>query len=1279
MNFLKINHFSFLAILVLINMSNAENLIISSGDTVQLSGTHYFDIVSITNSSTLSVESDSGSLKIICDSLHIGGTSKIIANGVSLDTLFGGQSYQALAGGGAGAGFSGSGGDGGGTEISLGGTEYGNSFSFLKGSKGGTGHSIYDGISNGNHEGGSGGGAIWLEARVSNIFGKILANGHDGIQYDSYGSWPSGDDWGGSGGGSGGQIYIESPVINFGDLTLISAKGGNGGSPLQGSNEDNTNPGGGGGGSGGRITIINESNINPDHFNLNGGTGGTNSDPDSFDGLNGAQGILNHIKIWLFSDTHPNNTLYYLNNEPEFKLINEDDFVGYFYELDTLENTQVDLSSDYIVSDGEETIFSPGKLDDGVYYLHVIPYDGGESSLDSLALSKQIKIGTNSVIINSSTHPNSDEWYEGQNVAVSLDYPYGVTKFYYEFDQSPFTVPVPDSSLLAENSSWIMPGLENGIYFMHIIPQDSIGFNRKEPIRKRFNVGQTYPFTAFSQNYTNSDTLVFSYQTINSPIQFSWNSTSLIEGQWYSYGIDFFNDLDSVFSVDIISGDSLSIHYDALDIYQYISEINEDTLSGHWWVKTMNPYGDTLMSSNGPMPFTIIRDSTLTTYSNFSLNTPLQNSNFIINQETLNDTILFSWDPCENIYGDTITYHVDYASSFGSLLKDTLLFEPSLNQSLLDIYLAMLDLNIASVEGDWRVTAINGVDTIESNSEPFNISISIDSDEIIPLAPFVLKSPSDSTELNIDSENLLDTLSLDWGSSFNINGLESSYLLSYQYDNDSLNTDLLLQDTTLNESKIYFDHIQLFNLMNAAEIDTLSFSWQVKVEDASNELNSLNGPFQLTISKDNMDIERPIVSIEVESSLISYSSDIEINSTFIYNDTLTYFIDYSLDGGIQWENQANFDSLSSRINITYDWNVFEEIGWNYLDNVNLRFYANNGTISSDTIVIDSLIIANIAGDYIYEPESELGIQANDISKLLSIFYDQNDTLGYYDIGPSSGVAPSIISDPDNIINFEDLSTFTQMWYWSNDYFSPITEIEMENANINQNYHFEINKESSPENTILSNYQLNFKSSDDELRGLDLVLKYDPNLMNLKSVYIGDVFDEKFLRLESLDKAKGKYVLSLWSKDDLLFNVEGNWLNLTFESIQDENIFPKVDLYIEPHKLINEKERVQHYALDIKLDNPLPENFFLSQNYPNPFNPTTKIDYGVPEQSHVDLIIYDITGRQVKVIINQIEIPGFKTVEWNGLDKNGNKLGTGIYFYRLAIRDKTQTRKMIYMK
>ena len=203
---------------------------------------------------------------------------------------------------------------------------------------------------------------------------------------------------------------------------------------------------------------------------------------------------------------------------------------------------------------------------------------------------------------------------------------------------------------------------------------------------------------------------------------------------------------------------------------------------------------------------------------------------------------------------------------------------------------------------------------------------------------------------------------------------------------------------------------------------------------------------------------------------------------------------------------------------------------------------------------------------------------------------------------------------------------------------------MRNADFHQNHHFEIHKESVPENTRLSKYQLNFKSSSDDLRGLDLVLKYDPNLINIESIHMGDVFDEKFLKLESLDKVNGKYTLSLWTQDDVLCNVKGNWLNLIIASFNDNDISSKVDLYVEPHKLSYEKEPIHYYALDVRSEGLLPETFFLSQNYPNPFNPITKIDYGLSKESHVDLIIYNITGRQVKVLVNQREAPGFKTIE-----------------------------------
>ncbi len=71
-------------------------------------------------------------------------------------------------------------------------------------------------------------------------------------------------------------------------------------------------------------------------------------------------------------------------------------------------------------------------------------------------------------------------------------------------------------------------------------------------------------------------------------------------------------------------------------------------------------------------------------------------------------------------------------------------------------------------------------------------------------------------------------------------------------------------------------------------------------------------------------------------------------------------------------------------------------------------------------------------------------------------------------------------------------------------------------------------------------------------------------------------------------------------------------------------------------------------------------FKLYQNYPNPFNPLTKIDFEVPHQSNVRIIIYDITGRELEILINQELDPGFYTVLFNA--KN---YSSGIYFYRMT--------------
>ena len=101
-----------------------------------------------------------------------------------------------------------------------------------------------------------------------------------------------------------------------------------------------------------------------------------------------------------------------------------------------------------------------------------------------------------------------------------------------------------------------------------------------------------------------------------------------------------------------------------------------------------------------------------------------------------------------------------------------------------------------------------------------------------------------------------------------------------------------------------------------------------------------------------------------------------------------------------------------------------------------------------------------------------------------------------------------------------------------------------------------------------------------------------------------------------------------------------------------------------------------YTMDII---PTPEVFALHENYPNPFNPVTTINYDLPKQSHVNLIIYDMMGREVAKLVNQVIPAGYQSVLWNTRNQFGKPVSAGIYFYQIQTRDCVKTRKMILLK
>jgi len=90
-------------------------------------------------------------------------------------------------------------------------------------------------------------------------------------------------------------------------------------------------------------------------------------------------------------------------------------------------------------------------------------------------------------------------------------------------------------------------------------------------------------------------------------------------------------------------------------------------------------------------------------------------------------------------------------------------------------------------------------------------------------------------------------------------------------------------------------------------------------------------------------------------------------------------------------------------------------------------------------------------------------------------------------------------------------------------------------------------------------------------------------------------------------------------------------------------------------------------------------FDLVQNYPNPFNPSTTIAYRLLKPAQVTLVIFDVTGRQVKSLVSQYQLGGQYSVNWNADNNGGSKLASGMYFARLQVDGQVAIKKMIFTK
>ena len=187
--------------------------------------------------------------------------------------------------------------------------------------------------------------------------------------------------------------------------------------------------------------------------------------------------------------------------------------------------------------------------------------------------------------------------------------------------------------------------------------------------------------------------------------------------------------------------------------------------------------------------------------------------------------------------------------------------------------------------------------------------------------------------------------------------------------------------------------------------------------------------------------------------------------------------------------------------------------------------------------------------------------------------------------------------------------------------------------------------------------------------LESAIAKDSTLKTLKRQYLKET-ELKNAKVNSVlnsnDITSKNKAIEQKEKDDLLIRKSVNVLMTSKNLTKEQKTQNQLDDII---LISTNKEQVKQD----KVEN-TPKEFNLSQNYPNPFNPTTKIKYALPKTGLVSMKIYDITGREIQTLVNEVKQAGNYTVDFNGAN-----LSSGVYFYKIQSGDYVSVKRMVLIK
>ena len=160
-----------------------------------------------------------------------------------------------------------------------------------------------------------------------------------------------------------------------------------------------------------------------------------------------------------------------------------------------------------------------------------------------------------------------------------------------------------------------------------------------------------------------------------------------------------------------------------------------------------------------------------------------------------------------------------------------------------------------------------------------------------------------------------------------------------------------------------------------------------------------------------------------------------------------------------------------------------------------------------------------------------------------------------------------------------------------------------------------------------------------------------------------------------------FILSSGGDDIGIYDPDGSAiLEMSFSSQGEDTSYGRYPDGSDTWQFMNPTPGMAN-TQELSLDNniTMPDQFKIHQNYPNPFNPATTLHYDLPENSLVNITIYDMLGKQVRTLINKNQDAGYKSVIWDATNDYGKPVSAGIYLYQINAGEYISTKKIVLLK